>query len=263
MVRAMESYTPENQRLFNDPLVIHFLPWLAQLAIRTAPIRSRFIVWFDHKAPGIRGALLCRTRAIDDAVRMAVDRGLRTIVILGAGLDTRAYRLAELASLSVFEMDLPEVQMRKRARLTARSASQPANVHFVPIDFNTEPVEVVLARAGLGQDEPAMFIWEGVTQYLRPAAVDAVLRAIAQRPPGTELVFTYVREDAIGSGVYRQPEPWYFGIDPARLEAFLKECGLELLEDSGAGEHTARYLRPVGRVLEVSPVERVARAAAI
>jgi methyltransferase (TIGR00027 family) len=185
----------------------------------------------------------------------AAGRGLRTVVILGAGLDTRAYRLPELASCRVFEVDLPAIQAFKRSRLMGKEA----NVRFVPIDFNGNPLDEALARGGLDPKEPAIFLWEGVTQYLQPEAVDAVLRTIAARPRGSEVVFTYVRAEAIGDKTFR-PEPWYFGIEPSQLEAFLRERGLELLDDCGAEEHTARYLRPVGRELEVSPIERVARA---
>ena len=255
-VRAIEVYTPKNQRLFDDALVIDLLPRPARWVIRVNWVRNRFIAFFDRKAPGIRGALLCRTRAIDDAVTAAVRAGVRTVVILGAGLDTRPYRLPELASLTVFEVDLPEVQQSKRARL----GRVPANVRFVPIDFDRQPLDDILTHAGLDPREPAVFVWEGVTQYLQPEAVDLVLRAIAQRPRGTELVFTYVLEEAIRKGIEHQPEPWYFGIDPVRLGPFLQERGLDLREDAGAEEHEARYLHPSGRRLEVSPIERVARA---
>lgn len=103
--------------------------------------------------------------------------------------------------------------------------------------------------------------------------MDAVLRTVAARPKGSELVFTYVlqevitgrfradRSEAFRKSASRQPEPWHFGIEPSRLEAFLGERGLSLREDMGAVEHIARYLRPLGRALAVSEIERVALAA--
>ncbi|HYA18670.1 MAG TPA: class I SAM-dependent methyltransferase, partial [Bryobacteraceae bacterium] len=80
MVRAMERFEPADQRLFDDPVILDLLPWLARLLIRSSWVRARFAGMFDTRAPGIRGALLCRTRAIDDAVKSLVSRGMRTVV---------------------------------------------------------------------------------------------------------------------------------------------------------------------------------------
>ena len=149
----------------------------------------------------------------------------------------------------------------------------PPNVHFVPIDFNTEQLDDALAKGGLSPSERAIFVWEGVSQYLKPESVDSVLRSIAKRPEGTELVFTYVleelitgllqpgRSEAFRKSAKRRPEPWNFGIDPLQLNAFVGSRGLSLQGDFGAQEHQAHYLLPVRRKLEVSEIERVAIAA--
>lgn len=247
------------------------LPPLGRALLRRRVIRAALTSFSDAFAPGVRGALLCRTRRIDDAVRDGVRRGLPAAVILGAGLDTRFSRLPELEGLKLIEVDLPRVQQFKQERLS-RIARLPRNVHFVPIDFNTERLDSALIEGGLSASEAAIFVWEGVSQYLQPAAVDSVLRTIAKRPAGTELVFTYVLEEVITGAIQpgrsegfrksakRRPEPWYFGIDPARLESFLGARGLALRHDFGAREHQADYLRPLGRKLEVSEIERVAIA---
>ena len=149
-----------------------------------------------------------------------------------------------------------------------RFGALPSHVHFVPIDFNAERLDTALTREGLDLEHPALFLWEGVTQYLQPEAVDAVIRSVAARPAGSELVFTYVIERAIsGRNHAGRPdpglmgvEPWIFGIEPSRLATFLSERGLTLREDVGAEEHLARYVHPAGRDLVVSNVERVARA---
>ena len=270
--RAMEMFEPPHQRLFEDNLIIDLLPPLARFILRRATIRSWFQNWFERQAPGIRGALVCRTRAIDDMLKTALANGLSSLVILGAGLDTRPYRLPELGGLTVFELDLPRIQTAKRRRLERRLGAMPANVRLVPIDFNAEKIDSALARSGFDTLQPALFIWEGVSQYLQPAAVDAVLRSIASMAAGSELVFTYVLEEAVTGRFHadrsadfrkvtsRLPEPWHFGIEPSNLQSFLAERGLLLLEDLGAEDHTARYLRPLHRKLAVSEIERVARA---
>ena len=271
-VRATEMFVPKSLRLFDDDLVIYFLSPLARFLVRRASIRKQLMAPFERTAPGICGALLCRTRCIDDMVKAAIARGLRTVVILGAGLDTRPYRLAELAEATVVEVDLPAVQEFKKARLMRRFGVLPNHVRFVAIDFNTERLDVALAKAGLNPEEPALFVCEGVTQYLQPTAVDALLGVIAARPKGSELVLTYVleevvtgrfrpdRSDAFRKSASRRPEPWLFGIEPSELKTFLGERWLTLCEDVGEEEHQARYLRPLGRELAVSEIERVARA---
>lgn len=268
----MEMFEPSSLRIFEDNLVIELLPPLARFMLRRAWIRAWFKNWFERQAPGIRGALLCRTRSIDDMVQAGIARGLRNVVILGAGLDTRAYRLPELANTRVFELDLPHVQASKRTRLGQRLPAPPSHVRFVPIDFNLEPFDTALAASGFDRSQPALFVWEGVSQYLQPAAVDAVLRTIASMACGSELVFTYVLEEAVTgrfrpdrSEAFRKvtrrlPEPWLFGIDPSSLEALLADRGLVLCEDLGAEQHIARYLQPIHRDLTVSQIERIARA---
>jgi methyltransferase (TIGR00027 family) len=268
----METFVPAPQRLFEDQIVLGFLPPSARFLLRRAAIRAAFMAFLEGSAPGVRGALLCRTRRIDDAVRDAVHQGLPALVILGAGLDTRPYRFTELTKVKVVEIDLSAVQEFKKACLLRKLGALPRHVRFIPMDLNIEEVGTALECAGLRPSEPAIFVWEGVSQYLQPNAVDSVLRAVAERPNGTVLAFTYVLEEVI-TGVYasdrseafrksarRRPEPWHFGIDPRQLQAFLAARGLNLRHDFGAPEHQMDYLLPVGRKMEVSEIERVAIA---
>jgi methyltransferase (TIGR00027 family) len=224
----------------------------------------------ERTAPGVPGALLCRTRWIDDAIARALAERPRPVILLGAGLDTRAYRLPCLEQERVIELDLPAVQRSKRARLSRVLGAMPPRVGFVETDFNVEPLGDALVRGGVRADEPALFVWEGVTQYLLPEAVDSVLRLLAARPAGTELVFTYVldevvsrrfrpdRSEAFRRAATRSPEPWLFGIDPARLGDYVAERGLRVREDVGAEEHLAHLVRPRGRELAVSEMEQIA-----
>jgi methyltransferase (TIGR00027 family) len=203
-----------------------------------------------------------------------VRQGLPALVILGAGLDTRPYRFIELTKVKVVEIDLSAVQEFKKACLLRKFGVLPRHVRFIPMDLNIEieEVDTALERSGLHPSEPAIFVWEGVSQYLQPNAVDSVLRAVAERPKGTVLAFTYVLEEVI-TGVYasdrseafrksarRRPEPWHFGIDPRQLQALLAARGLSLRPDFGTREHQMDYLQPVGRKMEVSEIERVAIA---
>jgi methyltransferase (TIGR00027 family) len=197
---------------------------------------------------------------------------LWALVIVGAGLDTRPYRFAESADVNIVEIELPSVQEFKKPCLLREFGALPMHVRFVPSDLNTDQLSNALESGGLNPSESAIFLLEGVSQYLQPNAVDSVLCTIAKRPEGTVLVFSYVlqevitrvyrsdRSEAFRKGASRRPEPWHFGVDPRQLKAFLAACGLSLRHDFGAEEHQTDYLRPVGRKLEVSEIERVAIA---
>ncbi|MGW4351059.1 class I SAM-dependent methyltransferase [Nocardia sp. NPDC004582] len=131
--------------------------------------------------------LAVRTIAIDDAVRAAANPQL---VILGAGLDARAWRMPELRGTPVFEVDHPASQAEKRDRLGDRKPL--AEVHFVPVDFATDSLPAALATAGHDGSRPTTWIWEGVVPYLTPPQVADTITAIAQRSaPASRLLITY------------------------------------------------------------------------
>jgi methyltransferase (TIGR00027 family) len=271
-MKAMEAFSPRALRLFDDPVTIDFLPAVMKFALKHRWLRERFAALLDSSSPGVRGMMLCRTRCIDDAVMKALGNGIKSLVILGAGLDSRAYRLPGIAKHSVYEVDLPAVQAHKKECLVRRFGALPPHVRFVAMDFGVDRLDGELEKAGLAAREQTVFIWEGVTQYLQPEAVDAVLQTIAARHRGSELVFTYLLEEVVTGrfgedrnesfrkSAGRRPEPWHFGVEPSRLASFLSERNLNLCEDVGAEEYLARYLLPLGRELQVSEIERVARA---
>ncbi len=126
-------------------------------------------VWFE----------LARTRGMDDFVREEVAGGARQVVILGAGLDSRAYRMPELAATTVFEVDHPVTAAYKRERIAAVIGEPPAHVRYVEVDFAEEDLGERLAAAGYESGERSAIVWSGVAPYLAPEAVDATLAWIA------------------------------------------------------------------------------------
>ncbi len=265
--RLLEQGQPPGLRQFVDPVVGSLLdPLLAMMG--SVSTQERVL---DSLPPGTYGGMVMRTRYIDDVVTAGVDGGIGQVVILGAGLDTRAYRLASLAEATVFEADLPEIQRLKRDRLRGRPCAA-GELRYVTVDFNTEPLDQALGAAGFDRSRPAVFVWEGVTQYLTEAAVRSTLGFVAGSARGSVLVFTYVLPSLVGdnsyagwSGVLKQQlgttEPWLFGLDPGSVPGFLDTFGLRILDDVGDAEYQERYLRPIGRQLRVNPGERVALAA--
>jgi methyltransferase (TIGR00027 family) len=257
LFRALEAGRPAGRRLFDDPYVHRFLSLRFRAALALGGVAVGLI---DRGWPGVRATVVARTRLIDELVLASVD-DVDQVVILGAGFDTRAYRLPALRVLPVVEVDHPDTQRRKRARL----GPAPDNVRFVPTDFRFETL-------GPGPTVRTLFLWEGVTNYLTESAVDATLRWCAGAPAGSHLVVTYIDRGVLTdpgqffgatrvfSTLRRAGEEMTFGIGPAELSAYLSERGLELLSDEGAADFRRRYLGPGADEIRGHEFYRVAHA---
>ena len=252
LYRALETIERGRPRLFEDPFAIRFLsPSLVTIvrAARTARMQAAIAARADYRAPGARTSAIGRTRIIDDEVRRAVAAGTRQLVILGAGYDCRAHRLAELAETTVYEVDRPETQEEKRARL---GKGVREDVHYVAVDFLRDDVAERLAAAGWDAGAPTVFLWEGVTNYLTAAAVHEVLAWIGRSAPGSTLVFTYIHGGVLDGSVEFEGgakmrdnvselgEPWTFGLHPHEVEPLLARFGMTLRENFGADEYRRR-----------------------
>jgi methyltransferase (TIGR00027 family) len=274
LFRAIESDRAADRRLFEDPFACAFLPPPLQLVQQFGrlPAVGALVPWLINRWwPGPLGAGICRTRYIDDGLRAALRDGVVQVVILGAGFDSRAYRIAGIEYTRVFEVDHPATQAAKRQRLARILERLPAHVAFVAIDFNQQTLDSVLLAAGLQPTLRTFVIWEGVTNYLNADAVDTTLRFLARATPcGSRILFTYIHRGILdGSArfegaqesivtVGRAGEPFTFGFDPVELPAYLAARGLTLLEDVGAADYRARYLAPLGRHDKVSEFYRAA-----
>lgn len=257
LYRALESARPPSRRLFTDPFAIHFLrPWLRRAAVLSkVPYLADAVAWYaDWRVPGARTSAIARTCMIDDVVSQALRDGFRQVVILGAGFDCRFYRLPGISSVAAFEVDHPATIATKISRLRSLLEKLPVNVRFVEIDFDRQNLAETLQQAGFDSGQRAVFVWEGVTNYLTANAVDALLRNVANCAGGSRIVFTYVHRHALdGSGkfpdaarimsnVSKLGEPWTFGLIPEQLPAYLLERGLQLTRDEGARQYRSAYL---------------------
>jgi methyltransferase (TIGR00027 family) len=223
--------------------------------------------------PGSLGAILCRTRYIDDLLKRSLEEGLDQVVILGAGFDTRAHRIPGMDQVQVFEIDLPGTRKLKENRLESVLGAVPKNVTLIGMDFDQQDLGDILADAGFQKGKRTLFIWEGVTQYLTAEAVSNTLEFVSDvSGAGSAIVFTYVRRGIIDgtdrpewmgpflSFARRVGSPMIFGLDQAELEQYLSDRGLKLIDDVGAAEYHELYLKPLGRELNVFDGERVAFA---
>ncbi len=225
----------------------------------------------EKRARGVWGGVLCRKRYIDEKVLEALSAGINAVVILGAGLDTRAYRLAAQAAIPVFEVDLPENIEYKRAQLQRLYGKIPAHVTLVPIDFDRQDLASALASQGHKTEQKSFFVWEAVTQYLTEGGVRKAFSFLAKVNAGSRLVFTYIRKDFIDGAArygldtlyqaFRVKEQlWLFGMEPEQVAAFLGEYAWKELEQMGSREFIAQYVKPSGRALPVMEIERVVYA---
>jgi len=259
LFRALESLRPAPERLFNDPFARLFLhEWrktfyaLAQVGLGRRLVESLL----DRKAPGARAAGIARTCWIDEEAAQALS-AIPQLVLLGAGFDTRAYRLAEAQQAITFELDHPETSRVKQVILRQEFKTLPPQVRFVAIDFNRQSISDALRDAGFDPARPACFIWEGVTNYLTAEAIDATLRQIAQSAAGSVLLFTYIHRDVLEHPerffgaekmmprLQSYGEPWTFGLDPDEVEGYLAVRGLRLTRDLAVSQVWEAAGRPL------------------
>lgn len=269
--RLIEQYQPAPTRLFDDPVVAALVGRPLRILLRFATMRRLTIQQTEAVAPGIYGTQVCRTRAIDDIAQAALTQGIAQVVLLGAGYDTRPYRLPQMGRAMTFEVDLPGIQAEKRARLQRYLGRLPDHLTFIPIDFERQRLEEAFAGTALRSSLPTLFVWEGVTQYLTEAAVRQTLAFVGSAASGSVLVCTYVLQSIIERrsdipGVERlmaqlaQQAPWRFGLEPDQIPAFLAPYHLRLVDNIGTREYQERYLAPMGRKLVVFAGERVLHA---
>jgi methyltransferase (TIGR00027 family) len=262
LFRAIESARPAGSRLFCDPFASLFLhrwrKWIYRIA-RCDAGRRMVERLLDRGSPGARAAGIARTKWIDDEAARALETSTQ-LVLLGAGFDTRAYRLPAAQRVKTFELDYPETSFAKQAALRKEFGSLPKQVRFISIDFNAQSIVDVLSGEGFDATQPTCFVWEGVTNYLSPEAVDGALRQIAQAAGGSILLFTYVDRRVLDqpklffgaekllSRLHELGEPWTFGLYPEEIERYLAARKLRLVRDVSVAEVSQRAGRPGSNV---------------
>ena len=230
---------------------------------------SRILDW---RWPGARTSGIARTRFIDDLCQEALRDGFEQVVILGAGFDARAYRLPGIEKIRVFEVDHPDTSTEKQRSLRQMLHVIPPHIAFVAVDLQEHHLDGALRAAGFDPTRRALFIWEGVTNYLSAGAVDATFRFMRTTAPGSRILFTYIHRDVLDNPasfagtrllvrtLRNVGESWTFGFDPAELPAYLQQRGLLLRSDVGSIEYRACYLGQEGHHLYGYAFYRIAEA---
>ncbi|MFF0488177.1 class I SAM-dependent methyltransferase [Nocardia sp. NPDC004068] len=192
-----------------------------------------------------------RARFAEDRVAQAAATGTRQIVILGAGLDTFAYR-NQNPNLRVFEVDHPATQAWKHQRLAESGIDLPEGLTFVPVDFETDTLATRLDEAGFHRTAPAVFVWLGVVFYLTPDAARTTLEYIAGQSNPVEVIFDYLADTdedraqlhARAKRAAAVGEPWFSYFTPTDLATQLHNLGFTNIEDHTATDLITAYLGP-------------------
>ncbi len=286
LMRALHTRI-DPQPIINDPWGDRLVPDLVIEAIRQralsvmpddsrgeAEAASESIVDAWLRSNPAYANVIIRSRYTEDALQVAIARGVRQYVVIGAGFDSYALRRpAGAQHVAIFEIDHPSTQSLKKERLGECGISLSDSVHFLSADLARDSLYTVLSRSVFKSNEPAFFSWLGVTMYLTREANFASLNAIAHcGAPGSELVFTYLDEEVFRSTSASDPfaelqrsvtsmgEPFLSGFDPKALAEELLNVGFELAEDLDDIQVGERY-DPTGvNGLRPSKRSRIAKA---
>jgi methyltransferase (TIGR00027 family) len=256
-IRRAAHQLMENPRVLDDPIAV---PLVGSAFPRDLERAS-------HKvARDFRAFMAARSRYTEDRLAEAVAAGIRQYVVLGAGLDTFAYR-NPFPELRVFEVDFPATQEWKRAMLAEAGIPLPDSLTFVPLDFEHRTLAEGLAEAGFRAEVPAFFGWLGVIPYLTLPAFRATLGAIASLPAGTAVSFDYALApetlsavgrtafDALAGRVAAAGEPFQLFFTPETMAAELEAAGFRRFEQLDSDHLNERYFKGRADGLKLSPVK--------
>lgn len=248
-LRAAHQLLDGDQKILVDPVIIKLIEQSSVDYIQTSAAELRSPVM-----AAIRAFIAMRSRFAEDELEAAIQNGVRQYVVLGAGLDTFAYRQPPFgAQLRIFEVDHPASQRSKLDRLGIAKVGVPANVTFVPIDFERMDLRETLLAMGFDQRIPTFFSWLGVLAYLTWPAIESSLQFVASLPPPSGIAFSLFLPDSALKGVdlkaaeflaaevAARGEPVLTRLLPGEFEERLRSCGFSRVYDLTSEVSAERY----------------------
>jgi methyltransferase (TIGR00027 family) len=255
--RALYHQHPDEQVRNGDYLAMQFVHpayWHYSLYSKDFALGMEMVKTFRSTVTTYVNA---RTKHMDGILAAAGKNGIKQMVNLGAGYDSRAYRYHEaMPGVRFFEIELPAMVVEKKRRVKEILGEIPEYVTFVPIDFNTQNIPDELARAGYDPSLKTLFLWEGVTYYISAGAVEATLEFIRdQSAPGSSVVFDYMPLGVIQGNWKKYPdarrlafyvkyigEPFVFGVPEGQEQQWIEQRGLKMVSDLDREALEERYL---------------------
>ncbi len=241
----------DHPRVLEDPIAVRIIGPEAAAKVEAERGKSN-----DRIARALRAFMAVRSRYAEDQLARSIEHGAKQYVVLGAGLDTFAYRNTFADSgLRVFEVDHPATQEWKRRKLATAGIAIPPSVTYAAVDFERQTLPEGLRQAGFDAAKPAFFSWLGVIMYLTEDAAMATLGFIGSTPPGGGVAFDYaiprsslnwmgrLAFDVMSRRVATAGEPFRTFFEPSALSARLLQMGFHSIEDLGAEEINSRYFK--------------------
>lgn len=275
--RVAESALPEGERICYDPYAVHFVDQETLRFARNNPEKTKATrEHYECLFPGLGNSIRARVRYFDDFVKASIDKGMEQLVILGAGYDTRAYRIEGLKGngnekVKIFEVDHPVTQSVKVEKIREIFGSLPGNVTYVPLDFDVESLGQKLLEMGYDKSKKTLFTMEGLVMYIPPEAVDETLTFIAKNSGrGSAVLFDYFSDSVIegtceaGKNIRdyakKAGEPIQFGIKEGMAESLLTGHGFSGVENVTSEDYKRAYFHGVNKDRKVSNLLSIVHA---
>ncbi|HSD56595.1 MAG TPA: class I SAM-dependent methyltransferase [Methanotrichaceae archaeon] len=260
--RVVESALPEGERICYDPYAVHFVDPEIFVFARKNPEKAKAMrEHYERLFPGLGNSIRARVRYFDDFVKASIDEGIEQLVILGAGYDSRAYRIEGLrGKVRAFEVDHPSTQEAKIEKIKKIFGALPDHVVYVPVDFESEDLGQKLLENGYDRSQKTLFVMEGLVMYIPPKAVDETLSFISKNSgKGSSIVFDYYPQSTVDGTsesevaknirdfVAQKGEPLQFGIEEGTIETFLAQRGFSQVHNVTSGDYKKAYFHGVNK----------------
>ena len=267
-MRLNETHLPADERVFQDPYAEYFFPEDVRHMARNVDWVKTERAKYEAIMPGVNGALVARVKYIDECLADAVNSGFQQLVIIGAGYDTRAFRVPGVKeNIMVFEVDHPLTQAVKTDTVKEIFGELPRHVTFLPLEFGKDSLEEKLIQAGYDSGQKTLFIVEGLLMYIPPPAVDSLLSFIRKASgPGSAFVADYFDTSVVDgtsplqeaqvlkSFVDSEGSPLQFGISDGKVEDFFKQRGFRDVSRVTTEWCKEKYFRGASRDRSVTPM---------
>lgn len=274
IVRMSESRKPEDERVCYDPHAIHFISQeVLNFAAHNPEKYKAFVARNESLVPGASNSIVARVRFFDDIVKSSINDGLEQLVILGAGYDTRAYRIEGLDKIKVLEVDHPATQSIKIEKITEIFGLLPEYVTYIPIDLELDNFGHQLLESGYDKSLKTLFIMEGLLMYLSPEIVDKILSfTVHNSGKGSAIIFDYIPLSVVDgtckleagqnwrNGVMAVGEPFLFGIKDGKIQSFLVQRGFGNIKNMTSEDYKKAYFHGKNKDRKVNSLSLFAYA---
>jgi methyltransferase (TIGR00027 family) len=275
MHRYQESLKSKEERICYDPYAIHFIsPKIIEYGKKNPKETEYKIEQMEKLFPGLSSSIMARVQYFDDYVNEQIKKGIEQLVILGAGYDTRAYRIENLKkNIKVFEIDHPSTQIYKIEKINDIFGTVPDHVNFVPIDFENQELSQILVNKDYNPNKKTLFIMEGLIMYIPEESVENIFSFIIKNSGiGSSVIFDYYHDSVIDGTckleigkniqnfVKQQGEPLKFGIKEGKLEEFLRNQGFKNIKNIDSENYKKAYFHGKNEKREVCDLLSFAHA---